>query len=173
MSEGGALTLWLLRHAKAEPDPPKGGADHERALAPRGRRDAEALGRRLRGLGHPVPEAVLVSTARRTLETAEAATSGLGVALDRRRQLYYGTPVDVMAELASLDDGVRSVMVVGHNPATHELALDLLAPGDGEGREALRSFPTCALAVYELPAARWSAVVAGTATLSGFYRPPY
>ena len=38
-------TLWLLRHAKAVADPPPGGEDFDRVLAPRGRRDAEALGR--------------------------------------------------------------------------------------------------------------------------------
>ena len=37
-------TLWLLRHAKTVADPPAGGADIDRVLAPRGRRDATALG---------------------------------------------------------------------------------------------------------------------------------
>ena len=38
-------TLWLLRHAKTVTDPPHGGTDFDRVLAPRGRRDATALGR--------------------------------------------------------------------------------------------------------------------------------
>ena len=34
----GSRTLWLLRHAKAVTDPPPGGSDFDRVLAPRGRR---------------------------------------------------------------------------------------------------------------------------------------
>ena len=41
--------LWLLRHAKAVTDPPPGGSDFDRVLAPRGRRDAAALGRLFAG----------------------------------------------------------------------------------------------------------------------------
>ena len=168
-----SLTLWLLRHAKAATDPPPGGTDHERPLAPRGRRDAAALGERLGTLGHPLPEAVLTSTATRTVQTAEAVTASLGVTLDRRGTLYYGsTPEDVLAELRSVPEGVGSVMVVGHNPTTHELAIDLVG-GDELARVTLRAFPTCALAVYRLATARWEEVGAGLATLVGFYRPPY
>lgn len=169
----GVLTLWLLRHAKAEQLPPPGGEDHDRPLAPRGRRDAAALGRVLPSLGHPLPTVVLASTARRTLQTAEAATARLGVPLDRRRRLYYASAQDVLAELATVGEGAPSVMVVGHNPATHLLALALLHDEDAAGRGALSSFPTCALAVLVAPAARWADFGAGSATLAGFYRPPY
>jgi phosphohistidine phosphatase len=167
------LTLWLLRHAKAEREPPPGGDDHDRPLAPRGTRDAAALGRVLPSLGHPPPEVVLTSTARRTLQTAEAATARIGATLDRRRRLYYGSEEDVLDEVSTVGEGVASVMVVGHNPATHLLALALLDEEDASGRGALSSFPTCALAVFGVPAARWREVAARTATLAGFYRPPY
>lgn len=177
--EGGRL-LWLLRHAKAAPDPPPGGTDHDRPLAPRGRRDAAALGQRLGAgdlgfAGTDLPAVVLCSTAIRTTETAERVTSRIPVTIDRRRRLYYGSPADVLAELWTMDDLVRSVLVVGHNPTTHTLALDLLAPEDTGGRATLeaRGFPTCALAVYRVGAARWRDVVAGTGTLVGYFTPPY
>src|SRR5271168_4557434 len=73
-------TLWLLRHAKTVTDPPSGGADFDRVLAPRGRRDATALGRLFarngEGLGPsldgvPRPQIALVSPAARTVATAE------------------------------------------------------------------------------------------------------
>jgi phosphohistidine phosphatase len=167
--------LWLLRHAKAAADPPRGGSDHERPLAPRGRRDASALGHRLKKLGFPpdaMPSLVLCSTAARTTETAERVMSGLDAVLDTRERLYYGSPSDVLAELRTLDDRVRSAMVVGHNPATHTLALDLLA-GDDPARGRLAAFPTCALAVYRLPFPRFGDVAEGTAELAGFFTPPY
>ena len=71
-----ARTLWLLRHAKTVADPPPGGADFDRVLAPRGRRDAAALGRLFAGAGEglgpglqgvPRPQLALVSPAARTV----------------------------------------------------------------------------------------------------------
>lgn len=169
--------LWLVRHAKAVADPPPGGTDHERQLAPRGRKDAAALGKRIGagGLGFAageLPAHVLCSTAARTTETAEQVSSALGLPLDRRRRLYYGTPDDVLDELRTIDDGFRSVMVVGHNPATHLLALALLSEETGE-RGQLASFPTCALAVISFDALRWQDVAMGTGVLAGFFTPPY
>ncbi len=79
-STPGGRTLWLLRHAKTVTDPPPGGADFDRVLAPRGRRDATALGRLFAGSGEglgpalkraPRPQVALVSPAARTAATAE------------------------------------------------------------------------------------------------------
>ena len=174
----GELVLWLVRHAKAAPDPPAGGTDHERPLAPRGRRDAAALGLRLRAgdldFGDvSLPGLVLASSAARTTETAERVAAALGAPLERRRSLYYGSPTDLLSELRTLDEGGPSVMVVGHNPATHEFALALLAGDDRAGRAALASFPTCALAVFRTGVSRWCDLAYGAATLAGFARPPY
>ena len=192
MSTGGEpqdRVLWLLRHAKAATDPPPGGADHDRPLAPRGRRDAAALSRRI-GAGDldlaldvgagPLrdggpdgrPSYVLCSTARRTTETAQAASEGLGLVIDRRARLYYATPDDVLAELRTIDDGHRAVLVVGHNPATQVLAVDLLCE-ETPGRSRLSSFPTCGLAVVRFGVTRWQDVAMGTGTLAGFFVPPY
>ena len=75
-----ARYLWLLRHAKTVTDPPSGGSDFDRVLAPRGRRDATALGRLFADQGKqlgpelkgvPRPAVALVSPAARTMATAE------------------------------------------------------------------------------------------------------
>lgn len=171
---GGPRALWLLRHAKAV-DVVPGGADHDRGLTPRGRRDAAALGARLASLelgGLDLPAAVLCSTASRTTETAAGVAGGLGVDVDRRRSLYYADPEGVLDEIRTVDDAVTSLMVVGHNPATHVLAIGLLAEDDPD-RGRLDRFPTCALAVLRLTADRWRDVARGTATLAGFFTPPY
>ncbi|MGC8471751.1 MAG: SixA phosphatase family protein [Acidimicrobiales bacterium] len=172
------LFLWLLRHAKAVLDVPAGGSDHDRPLAPRGRRDAAALGLRLRagelGFGaDAVPGLVLASTAARTSETAQAVASALGLPVERRRRLYYGSPTDMLDELRTLEDGPRAVMVVGHNPATHALALELLADDDEAGRAGLDAFATCAVALLRAAVGKWRDLEYGTATLVGFSRPPY
>jgi phosphohistidine phosphatase len=171
---GGPRILWLLRHAKAAEAAPDG-TDHARPLTARGRRDAAALGARLaaRTLPDlPAPDAVLCSTAARTTETAAGVVGELGIAVDRRRSLYYADLDGVLDEIRTVDDGVRSLMVVGHNPATHLLALDLL-DGEDPDRQRLHRFPTCALAVFRLEAARWSDVAAGEASLAEFLTPPY
>lgn len=170
---GGSRTLWLLRHAKAAPGAPSGGADHDRPLTARGREDAAALGRLLPSLGHPLPEVVLTSTARRTVETAERVAMSLDVVPDRRRRLYYGSPDDVLDELGTVDAAARSVMVVGHNPTTHQLALELLGADDASGRAALSSFPTCGLAVLVVRDGDWGGLAPRTASLAEVRRPPY
>jgi phosphohistidine phosphatase len=174
----GGLFVWLLRHAKAVPDVPAGGSDHDRPLAPRGMRDAAALGLRLRsgdlGFGaDAAPGLVLASTAARTSATAQAVASALGLPVERRQRLYYGSPTDMLDEVRTLEDGSRAVMVVGHNPATHALALELLADDDEAGRAALDSFPTCAVALLRTGVGKWRDLAYGTATLVGFSRPPY
>lgn len=182
-AEAGAVTgearlLWLLRHAKAVPDPPSGGTDHDRPLAPRGRRDADALGRRL-GPGGDVfglsaaglPTLVLCSTAARTTETAERVLApwppARRPALDRRRALYGASPEQVLEVLATVADDVASVMVVGHNPTAHALASMLPSGG------ADQDFPTCGLAVLGFEIQRWEDVAEGTASELGRFAPPY
>src|SRR5512135_47045 len=66
--------LFVLRHAKSSWDDP-GLDDHERPLAPRGRRAVKSLGEYLRK--HQIqPSQVLCSPARRTRETLEGVDPG-------------------------------------------------------------------------------------------------
>jgi phosphohistidine phosphatase len=176
-------TLWLLRHAKAVADPPEGGDDFDRVLAPRGRRDAEALGRLFaqHGTGfslegEPLPQVVFVSPAARTMATADLVLAGVTPPPRRSSpaDLYGAEPEDVLDHLRKLDDGVTSVMVVGHNPTARALALGLLELDD-EGRDEVvrRGFPTCALGVYRLEIAGWADVEGQCAALSGLLTPPF
>ncbi len=59
-------------------------------------------------------------------------------------------------------------MVVGHNPTAQILAVSL-----EKKRDERRAFPTCALAVYRLPAVRWADVEQGTGSLVGLFSPPF
>ena len=123
------------------------------------------------------PEIVLCSSARRTVQTAELALSimALPPPVLPVRSLYGATPEGVIEEVRLLDDQVASAMVVGHNPTTHNLAVDLLASDDAEGRGGLtaRGFPTCALAVYRLASGGWADLGDGRGALVGFFTPPY
>ena len=177
-------TVWLLRHAKAVADLPPGGTDFDRVRAPRGRRDATALGgrigRRGKGLGLGrvrLPEVALVSAAARTMATAELMCAGMAAPplLERRHDLYGAEPEEVVALLRALDDDISTVLVVGHNPTMQALGLGLLSPDDTDGHDLVvrRGFPTCALGVYEFGPVAWRDVGARRARLAGLFIPPF
>jgi phosphohistidine phosphatase len=181
-----ARTLWLLRHAKTVTDPPPGGSDFDRVLAPRGRRDATALGRLFAGDGAglgpalrrvPRPTVALVSPAARTRATAELVLARMDEPPECRfdDKLYGADPEEVLAFLRDLGDDVDAAMVVGHNPTAHSLSQGLIAPRDKKGLSLAErtGFPTCALGVYSFKVDRWSDVGEGTAKLVALLAPPY
>jgi len=64
------------------------------------------------------------------------------------------------------------VMIVGHNPTFHELALLLVSPDDDDGRARLEAgFPTAALAIVALDVERWAEVMAGCGRLEELFLP--
>jgi phosphohistidine phosphatase len=178
MADGTARKLVLLRHAKsAWPDVP----DHERPLAPRGQRDAPVMGRWLRTAGH-VPDQVLCSTARRARRTWQLAQSRLGatplVSLDQG--VYQGSAVQLLDLIRRAPPAVRTLLLVGHDPAIQELALTLAAmtpafhlsdatPPDALDRMRAK-FPTAAIAVFEFTG-NWDRLGPGTARLTSFVIP--
>jgi phosphohistidine phosphatase len=176
--------LWLLRHAKTVTDPPDGGTDFDRVLAPRGRRDANALGRLIQedpdrfGLKKdPFPQVALVSPAARTMATFDLVGQHLD-APPRQEVVddFYGAePEDVLAHLRTMGDDLTSIMVVGHNPTAHALASGLIAPADKKGRDLVvrRGFPTCALGIYRFSIDHWADVRGGRGRLVGLFIPPF
>ena len=96
-------------------------------------------------------------------------------AVTRREALYDASVDEVLDELRQVDDATHAVMVVGHNPTAHALAMEMIAHEDKSGRRQVerRGFPTCALAVYRLSLAHWSDIAEGTATVVGLFTPPY
>jgi phosphohistidine phosphatase len=176
--------LWLLRHAKTVADPPPGGTDFDRPLAPRGRRDATALGHLLSpdaaGLGLKkvrLPQVALVSPAARTAATAELVLADLTEPprSELVAGLYEADPNDVLDQLRGLDDDVTSAMVVGHNPTAHALAQGLLSDADKHGRHLVqrRGFPTCALGIYSFHLDHWTDVDGRQGHLEGLFIPPF
>jgi phosphohistidine phosphatase len=134
------VRLYLLRHAKSSWDEP-GLADHDRPLARRGERAADAMGRYLREHGIE-PEVILCSTATRTRQTLER----LGLPDARIEPELYGADA---ATLRALIPDASSVMLIGHNPGMQDLALSLARSGAKLG-ELAEKFPTGALATIEL-----------------------
>jgi phosphohistidine phosphatase len=134
--------LHLLRHTKSSWDDDTD--DHARPLNKRGREAARLVGESLpKAIG--ALYLVLCSSALRTRETAELALARF---TPRPRILYedglYLAPREVLMErLRELDESTGSVVVIGHNPGLHELAIALAAPGSaGFSTLANGKFPT-------------------------------
>ena len=149
--------LHLLRHAKSSRD--DGVEDRDRPLSRRGRDDARAVGRGLpQALG--ALDLVLCSSALRTRETAELALAGITPVPKTLFEdgLYLAGPAALLKRLIELDENAGSVLVIGHNPGLHELAL-ALAVAEGKGYRALAQgkFPTTARASFAVEGP-WSAL---------------
>jgi phosphohistidine phosphatase len=161
--------LYLLRHAKSSWDDPTL-ADHDRPLAPRGRRAAKVMAKHLARKGI-APELVLCSPSRRTRETLMRIVPGLGKSANVRieAELYAASAAALLEVLHEVPDEVESVMLIGHNPGIQDLALSLAGAGSEIPR--LRSkFPTAALATLELNRT-WRELAPGSAELVWFVKP--
>ena len=161
--------LLLLRHAKAAREVP-GQPDRDRPLAPRGQRDALALGRTMRRLGL-TPDLVLLSPALRTTQTLAALEPWDDTPLlEAMDPLYLADETTLVALLAEVPETVRSVLLIAHNPGLHALARQLAACGEvGTPSAALDArFPTGALAEFALQS-RWDRL--GGARLIRFLLP--
>jgi phosphohistidine phosphatase len=160
--------LYLLRHAKSSWDDPTL-ADRERPLAPRGRRDAKRIAEHLRRVGVQ-PELVLCSTAARTHETLDLLRPALATATVVLEEGLYGASAEeLLARIRLVPDSVSSVMLIGHNPGLHELAVTLASSGD-ELQRLEAKFPTAALATLSL-AKTWSQLAPAGSTLEAFVVP--
>ena len=120
------MELILWRHAEAH-DAKEGQDDLERALTPRGEKQAARMSA---WLERQLPQGLRVvsSPARRTEQTAQA----LGRKYKLRAELLPdGTPTDLL-ELVQWEKGNGAVLVVGHQPLLGQTAAHLL----GLGQEA-------------------------------------
>jgi phosphohistidine phosphatase len=163
--------LFVLRHAKSSWDDP-GLDDHERPLAPRGRRAVKLLSEHVRRSGI-TPAQVLCSSSRRTRETLEGVAPGGEQLIDPA--LYSASGAAVIERLRQIPEEISSAMVVGHNPAMQILVLKLAGanggvPVEGELADVQRKFPTGALATLTFEC-EWSALSPGCATLDSYVRP--
>ncbi|MCC6007088.1 MAG: histidine phosphatase family protein [Rhodobacteraceae bacterium] len=159
--------LIVVRHAKSGWDDPLL-ADHDRPLAPRGRRAAPVMAAWLTGLGH-APSLALVSSARRTQETwALMAPHFPDATLRVEPALYHSAPETILALLQGLDTE-GPVAIVGHNPGLAELAMALVARPPRHPHFA--RFPTTATLVADFAAHSWAGVAPGAGKVVDFAVP--
>jgi phosphohistidine phosphatase len=142
-------SLYLLRHAKAAAAAP-GMRDFDRPLDRHGVRDARLIGKTLAAMG-VIPQTILCSSSLRTRQTLEEIApfmpfAGAELFSDA---LYSADARGYLTEIMSHGHN-GSLMVIGHNPSTEELASLLVSSQDPESARQLKSgFPTGALAHFK------------------------
>lgn len=164
--------LLLLRHAKSAWED-AATPDRDRPLNARGRHDAATLRAALRDLGL-APDLILVSPARRTLETLAALEPWDDTPLtEEMDDLYLASTETLMKALRGVAGTVRAVMLIGHNPGMHELAAGLTderASAAHLVQAVKKGFPTAALAEFTL-SGPWSSLAEGGGRLTRFLTP--
>ncbi|TDQ33552.1 phosphohistidine phosphatase [Phyllobacterium brassicacearum] len=146
----------LFRHAKS--DWPERVDDHDRPLAERGRLASPRMGQYL-AKEKLRPDLVVTSSARRARETWQLARSAFKQDIPEKIEprIYDAAPSTIFETIKQTPPDVRVLLLVGHNPGFHELALSLI----GEARPADMSrlqhkYPTAGLAVIDFDIAAWT-----------------
>ncbi len=157
-------TLLVMRHAKSDWGAASGG-DHERVLARRGIKAARKVGRFLTDSG-TTPDLVLSSTAVRAFTTAElAAEAGeWGCEILTSGDLYASDPERVLDVVRETANGVKRLLIAGHEPTWSTLVGWLI----GGGRVRM---PTAAVACLDLPHGNWIDLAPATCELRWLVTP--
>ena len=164
-------SLHLLRHAKSSWKDP-GLNDHDRPLNKRGRQTAKMMAAYLRRT-KIAPDLVICSTAVRAQQTLDpiikAAKKPPKIVLVRG--IHEGAQRTLWEQLWNLPKSAKSVLLIGHNPALHDLARELakadlnkLLPSAGE------KFPTGAMVSFHFNGA-WKALEPHGAVLTSLITP--
>lgn len=163
--------LMLLRHAKS--DWPDGVDDHDRPLAKRGQRASPTMGAYMAKEGL-LPDCAIVSTARRARKTWELVRAELvhNVIQQDEPRLYDASPATILEIVRQASPDAHVLLLIGHNPGFHELALKLVGNGRQSDISRLqRKFPTAGLVVIDFDIEYWRDVYEGLGELVRFETP--
>ena len=163
--------LYLLRHGNAGMAGP-GLGDQDRPLNPAGMRAGLGIGRFIAELAMPL-DLVLCSTAERTRQTWAQVASCLDHPPEAEFEpaLYLCAAAALHQRIRSLPVGADRVMVIGHNPGLHEIALFYCGSGQDVVLHQLhRDFPPAALAIFDFKMP-WSDLSGQTGYLQQFVTP--
>jgi phosphohistidine phosphatase len=166
------LTLSLLRHAKSSWSDARL-KDFERPLNDRGETAAPRMGAFMARRGIK-PELVLCSSAVRARQTLNLVLPRLKGApeLVYEDALYLASSVTMLRRLHKVGAEVGHVMIVGHDPGMHTLAVELAGSGRSDDLERLaEKFPTAGLAVLVFDVDAWPGVHWGGGRLQLFTAP--
>lgn len=140
--------LFILRHAEAGP---ASKSDFERALTERGISQAKDLGEMMNEKGY-APALVLCSSALRTRLTLEGVMESVRIPkVEHTRDIYHAEALDLMDMLRAIDEKYSSVLLVGHNPAIHQLAAALAGDNNPAiAEQVVSGYPPATLTVLNV-----------------------
>jgi phosphohistidine phosphatase len=163
-------TLHLLRHAKSSWNDPALD-DHERPLSKRGREAAKMIGAYLRR-EKIRPDVVVCSSAVRARQTLAPISKEIKLPkVVLKKGIYEKPQRKLWKNIWTLPEDADCVLLIGHNPALHNLALAL---ADAKSRARLPAieakFPTGAIATFRFKGT-WKKLRPNRAALSAFTTP--
>ncbi len=135
--------IYLIRHAKAS-DAEFGINDFERALSKKGKNDASFMAKRLKHFG-VLPDLIISSPAKRAKTTAKIISETLNYeksSINFEESLYDSSYQTYRYLLDSMDDSIKSLFIVAHNPTITET-------GEILSGAILTNMPTCSIVCIE------------------------
>ena len=145
-------TILIARHAQAVGlgNYP---SDFDRPLTDSGREDIKKVSTYLKN-SNIIPEHIICSTAKRTLETAELIDRHVNNngEIDKRDDLYGASVSGIISLIKTLNSAYSSIMIVGHNP-TMTLTINKIS------ELTLDYLPTSGVATIQYNISKWEDVL--------------
>ncbi len=144
--------LYITRHAKSSWED-LSVSDHDRDLIKTGETRTVKVAEYLKR-NEPVPDLIVSSSALRALKTAKIFAGVLGYPLEKIKvepSLYGCDEEDVFEILYGLSDDIKSVMIVGHNPAFTGFSNYFL-----KSKEQIDNLPTSGVVAVKIKTKHWT-----------------
>lgn len=166
------LKLILMRHAKSDWGDPAL-SDFDRPLNKRGKKAAPLIGAYM-AQNNIAPDLILCSSAKRTRETLDRVQSQWDERPPARQlpQLYDQMAGSYIPIIQANGGDTKTLMLIGHNSATHSTALDLVGSGPDDLMDDMElNYPSGAMCLLEFDINDWNELEPGTGTLKLFLKP--
>ena len=164
--------LFLLRHCEAYHFE-ENKSDHEKQLNENGIKCARLL-KNWFEKKDIVLDYVLVSSANRTLTTANIIFSNYENKIYQKKELYLCDYKEILKEVKLLDNNFNSVVIVGHEPSISESLKFLTSYCRPDLDYVTKSlYPTGGLSVINFNVTNWNKIDEKTGILDAFITPQY
>ena len=165
-------TLFLLRHCEAYQFE-ENKTDHDKKLNENGKKSAELLNRWFKK-SNIIIDHILVSSAVRTLTTANIIFSNIRSKMHEKKELYLCDYKEIIKELGLLDNSFNNVMVIGHEPSISESLKFLISYCRPDLNYVTNSlYPTGGLSILNFSIKNWHEIDEKTGILDAFITPDY